>query len=104
MHVEHILPNGGDDLDNLCLSCPNCNLSKSDSTSAIDPETNEIVSLFNPRTEDWAVHFEWLGNGKLINGLTPVGRATIARLRMNREFIISARSRWIRAGVHPPDN
>jgi hypothetical protein len=27
MHVEHIDPASGDILDNLCLSCANCNLS-----------------------------------------------------------------------------
>lgn len=51
MHVDHIIPNSDDSFDNLCLSCASCNLSKSRATTAIDPMTNEIVSLFNPRTQ-----------------------------------------------------
>jgi hypothetical protein len=28
MHVEHMYPDGPDALENLCLPCPSCNLSK----------------------------------------------------------------------------
>lgn len=48
MHVEHIYPDGRDNLENLCLSCPSCNLSKASATSALDPETDEAIPLFNP--------------------------------------------------------
>ena len=34
--------------------------------------------------------------------LTPTGRATIVRLRMNQPRIVEARSIWILAGIHPP--
>lgn len=102
MHVEHIDPNGGDDLENLCLSCPSCNLSKATATSALDPETKEIVPLFNPRQQDWSEHFEWQQNGQQIYGLTPTGRATVERLKMNQLRIVEARAIWIRAGAHPP--
>ena len=51
MHVEHINPDGEDDLENLCLACPNCNLSKARATSALDPETEEQVPLFKPRVQ-----------------------------------------------------
>jgi len=103
MHVEHIIPDAGDDLNNLCLSCPTCNLSKAKATSAIDPETDEEVSLFNPRQQDWNSHFEWSEGGKIITGKTPVGRATVLRLKMNQLRVVEARSIWIIAGVHPPD-
>lgn len=102
MHVEHIKPSGDDSLDNLCLSCSNCNLSKSKATSAIDPETNEAVLLFNPREQRWAEHFRWLGKGERLLGLTAVGRATIVRLKINQERIVNARARWIVGGFHPP--
>jgi 5-methylcytosine-specific restriction endonuclease McrA len=36
MHVEHINPKGGNALDNLCLSCSSCNLSKARAISAPD--------------------------------------------------------------------
>lgn len=102
MHVEHIDPKGGDHPDNLCLSCPSCNLSKARATSAPDPLSGEIVPLFHPRTENWTEHFEWARNGTQLVGLTPVGRATIIRLKMNIPRIVEARSTWVRAGVHPP--
>jgi hypothetical protein len=102
MHVEHIEPAGGDQLDNLCLSCPSCNLSKGKVTTSNDPETGEIVSLFNPRTQLWSEHFEWIEDGARILGKTPIGRATIERLKMNIERVITSRQVWIKAGAHPP--
>ena len=102
MHVEHINPDGGDDLDNLCLACPTCNLSKAKATSAPDPETSEMTALFNPRKQAWLDHFQWVENGTIVQGLTPTGRATVARLRMNLPRLIEARSIWVYSGVHPP--
>jgi hypothetical protein len=102
-HVEHIKPGGGDDLDNLCLACATCNLSKARATSAIDPETDEVVSLFNPRKQVWSERFEWIQDGTMLRGLTPIGCATIIRLKMNITRIIDARIVWVRAGEHPPD-
>nr|WP_277882007.1 hypothetical protein [Leptolyngbya sp. FACHB-541] len=37
-----------------------------------------------------------------VEGQTPVGRATIAALRMNNSVIVAARSRWVISGWHPP--
>jgi hypothetical protein len=102
MHVEHIHPDGFDALENLCLSCPNCNLSKAQATAAPDPETGEIVPLFHPRIQSWSEHFEWIQKGQILRGLTPTGRATVVRLRMNQPRIVEARSIWILAGIHPP--
>lgn len=103
MHVEHIDPEGGNDLDNLCLACPNCNLSKAQATSALDPETGETVPLFNLRVQVWGEHFAWTLDSTVLAGLTASGRATIVRLRMNRPRIVSARSIWVLAGMHPPE-
>lgn len=102
MHVEHIDPAGGDHPDNLCLSCPSCNLSKAKTTTATDPVTGTIVSLFNPRQHRWTDHFEWGENGAIIIGKTPIRRATIERLKMNLERVVTARRIWIKAGEHPP--
>jgi hypothetical protein len=102
MHVEHIHPGGPDALENLCLSCPSCNLSKAQVTSAPDPDTGETVPLFNPRLQRWSAHFEWMHNGQVLRGLTPTGRATVVRLRMNQPRIVEARSIWILAGIHLP--
>lgn len=102
MHTEHIDPDGSDHPDNLCLSCANCNSSKAKAVTARDPETGEIVALFNPRQQKWSEHFIWIDQGVRVRGLTPVGRATIERLRMNMDRIVNARAVWVRAGVHPP--
>ncbi|MHB8629199.1 MAG: HNH endonuclease [Aggregatilineales bacterium] len=102
MHIEHIVPAFGDSPDNLCLSCPNCNFSKAKAVAAVDPETNQVVALFHPRTQTWSEHFAWVNDGLLLQGLTMVGRATIARLKMNQQRVLTARRRWIAAGHHPP--
>jgi hypothetical protein len=102
MHVDHIDPDGDELLDNLCLSCANCNMSKAHATSAVDPETGESVPLFNPRTQDWSEHFEWMPDRIVLQGLTPVGRATIRRLRINRDRMLSARANWVFFDLHPP--
>jgi len=102
MHVEHIDPQGGDAPENLCLACPTCNLSKARATSAPDPLTGVTVPLFHPRTQRWHNHFRWIENGRRIQGLTPTGRATVERLRMNQGRLVVARSLWIKAQCHPP--
>ena len=50
----------------------------------------------------WQEHFEWIDNGLRLQGKTPIGRATISRLKMNQERIVRARRNWILAGNHPP--
>lgn len=102
MHIDHIFPQNGNELDNLCLACAACNMSKSDATSAVDPETQEIVSLFNPRNQIWHDHFLWNDGGIRVQGKTAIGRATVDRLKMNQERIIRVRRNWIVSGTHPP--
>ncbi len=101
MHVEHIRPGEGDDSDNLCLACPNCNLSKAAAVTAVDPEIGQEVPLFHPRLQKWADHFAWEDDYTLIRGITPIGRATVIRLKMNRPRIKLSRRRWVQAGLHP---
>jgi len=102
MHVEHIIPDGGDNLINLCLACPSCNLSKAQAISAPDPISGDIVSLFNARQQQWSDHYEWREGGKIVAGKTSIGRATISRLKMNPLRVVEARNIWILAGIHPP--
>ena len=102
MHVDHIDPAGGDVLDNLCLACGNCNLSKAQAIAAVDPETQQTVPLFNPRTQVWHEHFEWLPGATHLQGLTATGRATIERLKINQTRVVEARAFWAFSGLHPP--
>lgn len=104
LEFEHLHPesHGGATLrENLWLACTRCNDFKGDRIDAIDLETNETVPLFNPRTQIWAEHFIWSPDGTLIIGLTPIGRATVAALRLNNEFILVARRFWVEAGWWP---
>jgi hypothetical protein len=103
MHVEHIDPDGGDAPDNLCLSCPNCNLSKSAVTQALDPLTGQMQTLFNPRRQQWSDHFHWDETHTRVIGKSAIGRATVERFKMNIDRIVIARGIWVKAGEHPPD-
>ncbi len=105
MHIEHITPvadGGSNNADNLCLACSSCNLSKGAATVGHDLVTDQMVPLFNPRQQSWSEHFQWSDGGLRIRGKTPIGRATIARLKMNQPRVIRARQNWIAAGNHPP--
>ncbi|MDX1520096.1 MAG: HNH endonuclease signature motif containing protein [Anaerolineae bacterium] len=105
LEIDHIISQakGGTDAEeNLWLACPTCNSHKSDRVTAVDAQTEQMVSIFNPRTEIWSEHFEWRDEGTLIHGKTATGRATIAALNMNHEDIIVARRLWVSVGWHPP--
>jgi HNH endonuclease len=109
--IDHILPrsvNGSDDLDNLALACQRCNGYRYNFTTGIDPNTGEVIPLFNPRKQKWLDHFIWSVDGLKVIGITSIGRATCNRLDFNDErhnegSIIKARRLWIKGGWHPPD-
>lgn len=103
--IDHIFPQslgGTHHISNLAFACQGCNSFKYNKTFAIDPETGEIVSLFNPRQERWTEHFRWNENFTVIFGLTPIGRATIQSLRLNRQELINQRVVYHAFGIHPP--
>lgn len=105
LEIDHIFPvalGGTDDAENLCLCCPMCNAFKGLQIESIDPIAQKQEKLFNPRTEQWDEHFRWDGEGTLILGLTPIGRATVTALNMNNLLAVTVRREWIRAGWHPP--
>lgn len=102
MQIDHIFPDGGDEVDNLCLACWSCNNYKRQVITANDPVTETQVALYNPRTQKWKEHFVWIENSTVIQGLTVNGRATIVRLKMNRPSLLVARQRWVEGGYHPP--
>ena len=83
-HVEHVVPRqhgGTDALKNLALAGPDCNLAKGPNLVAFQPGGRKIVRLFNPRLDRWSQHFRC--DGARIAGKTPIGRATVALLKMN---------------------
>ena len=104
--VDHVLPvveGGATDLKNLACACNNCNSRKLDATMAIDPETSQHVPLFNPRMDDWREHFAWGEDTLRVVPLTATGRATEARLQLNRSGAINIRRALLALGEpHPP--
>jgi len=103
--VEHILPRsraGADALDNLAWSCQACNNRKHTATQAIDPQTGNMAALYHPRQHTWGEHFRWSDDWLTLIGQTPTGRATIARLDLNRYNVVNLREVLGPAGKHPP--
>lgn len=103
--MEHILPKaagGGDESENLAASCYRCNEFKGAKTHAIDPQTSQLVGLFNPRKQSWQKHFNWVNGGTHVAGITPTGRATVIALRLNNDYLTEARALWIESNWHPP--
>ena len=59
-HIEHIVSRqhgGSDETRALALACDRCNAYKGPNLTSIDPETNAVVPLFNPREDIWGDHF-----------------------------------------------
>ncbi len=103
--VEHIVPRaagGGNEEDNLALSCQGCNNVKYTAMEALDPLSGEMVPLYHPRQHRWSDHFAWDAGFTLMVGLTPTGRATIERLELNREGVVNLRRVLRIVGRHPP--
>ena len=91
-HLEHIRARrhgGATVLGNLAWACPRCNERKGANLSGVDPDTDEVVRLFNPRRDTWARHFAW--DGLRIRAMTATGRATAWLLEFNSEERLKVR-------------
>lgn len=102
--VEHVVPTargGTDDEGNLALACRACNAYKSDAITGFDEATGPEVALFHPRDQRWIDHFVADLDSGYVIGLTPVGRATVARLNTNDPVHLTARLFWMRLRLYP---
>lgn len=101
--IDHVIAEkhgGQTELDNLCLSCFWCNSFKGSDLSSVDWEADgAMVSLFNPRCQNWSDHFRL--DGFRIVPLTAHGRVTVALLQMNEPRRIQERRILIALGVYP---
>ncbi len=86
---------------NLAWCCPWCNNQKRAATRAIDPKTRMPTRLFNPRRDRWQDHFGWSADATTAIGKTPIGRATIAHMKINDELLIMVRKEIIKLGAAP---
>lgn len=96
-HVDHVVAQQhldavSDDPASLALACDRCNFCKGTNLSSVDPESQAIVPLYDPRRDDWSVHFA-LDGAKII-GATPTGRATARLLQMNARHRVELRQ-WL---------
>lgn len=102
--VEHILPTslgGSDVVANLALACRSCNVLKAANVKGLDPESQEEVSFYHPRGDSWEVHFLVDLETADVLGRTAIGRATVARMQMNRDSQRNARRQWMRLELFP---
>jgi len=105
-HVEHIVPRsqgGATALENLALSCPGCNMAKSDRTLGRDRSGHD-QPLFNPRQYEpsllgWHLHFALDGPSGIILPRTPVAEATASVLDVNSANRVLARMLQVQAGL-----
>ena len=84
---------------NSAWSCAQCNGAKGSDATAYDPDTDELVRLFNPRADSWEEHFSW--DGPVLLGKTTIGRATVALLRINDPARVEQRRLLMEAGLYP---
>lgn len=104
LEIDHLLPTakgGTDTEENLWLACALCNPRKGAKTHETDNVTRRKTPLFNPRKQNWNIHFKVV-NGIEIVGKTAVGRATVKALQLNNHLAITVRKNWRTAGWYPP--
>lgn len=101
-HIHSISLAGATSLENLALACGGCNRHKSNRAQGIDPATGEMVTLFNPRNQQWESHFGWTEDYTRIIGLTATGRTTVEALKLNRAGLVNMRQVLCMVGKHPP--
>src|SRR5262245_39830377 len=80
-HIRARKHRGPTTLKNTAWCCAQCNGAKGSDATSYDPDTDELVRLFNPRTDVWKEHFFW--DGPVLHGATAIGRATVVLLRIN---------------------
>ena len=92
--IDHIIAekHSGETVEtNLALSCSICNKNKGSDIASIDPETGEVVRLYNPRKDRWEDHFKLQTESGTIQPLTAIGRVSVRLLQINRAECLTQR-------------
>lgn len=100
--VDHIVSRkhgGASTRDNLAYACIICNRYKGSDVASIEPQSGEVVRLFDPRRDRWAEHFRL--DGARIEPVTKVGATTVRLLRMNAPERILERDLLQSLGRYP---
>jgi 5-methylcytosine-specific restriction endonuclease McrA len=96
-HIRSQKHGGLSILENLCWACAWCNSFKGTDIAAYPPNSDEIVPLFNPRTDAWENHFFW--QGAILLAKTPAGAATVELLRINKPERVDHRQLLMQLGL-----
>lgn len=98
--VEHVIPvskGGTNDEDNMAYACQGCNGRKYTSTTAIDPITGDIASLYHPRRHQWSDHLLAWQTG--YPARSPIGH----RLNEYSELLLAIASQHVLLGFYLVD-
>ncbi|HSI34400.1 MAG: HNH endonuclease [Phycisphaerae bacterium] len=88
-HVRARQHHGLTELPNLALACVFCNRFKGPNLSGVDPKSDAITRLYDPRVDVWEEHFAMIA-GRVV-GVTSIGRATVDVLQMNDGLRVALR-------------
>ncbi|HCI79503.1 MAG TPA: HNH endonuclease [Ktedonobacter sp.] len=94
-HIIALKHGGLTTSENLAYACFQCNRAKGSDIASIDPETDTLAQLYNPRIQIWHEHFQF--NGAIIEPLTSIGRVTAKLLQLNNPARVSIRENLLAA-------
>ena len=101
--MDHVIAekhSGPTSMENLALACFHCNNHKGPNIAGLDPATQALTRLFDPRKDHWSEHFYW--SGPVLVGKTAVARTTIVVLNVNMRHRVIHRESLIDECVFPP--
>ncbi len=94
--IDHVIAekHGGETVaGNLALACKLCNTYKGSDIASVDPESREIVRLYQPGRDRWSEHFR-LEGAELVP-LSAIARTTVWLLELNRAERLEERPFWL---------
>lgn len=62
------------------------------------------MQLYHPRQQLWSEHFVWSDDFTELIGISSTGRATVVRLKLNREGVVNLRGLLTEKNLHPSDS
>lgn len=60
-----------------------------------------MLRILHSRQRVWHEHFAWSDDYTLMIGLTPIGRATVTELNLNRKGVVNQRKLLLLIHKHP---
>jgi hypothetical protein len=99
-HIIAVKHGGRSTFANLAWACFDCNRFKGSDIASLDVVTQALVPLFHPRAHVWLEHFHLAGGE--IQPLTPIGRVTVALLKLNLPPRVEVRATLVQTGQYPP--